>query len=544
MMNGRVTVVGLAMLCAMAGSASAASHREAPLISQDPTADNTDFYLFRSWNDPSKVVLILNVIPGQEPGSGPNYFNFSDEVLYAVHIDTDQDGAENVAFEVRFTTEFRGVVADLSLPLSYVALPPITALDGAGSEGLGMRQSYTVTEVRGALPRDRTELNTGSFFAVPSNAGPRTYPDYEALAAKGIYALSNGGKVFAGQRDETFSIDLGATFDTLNFRRQPPILSAAEDASNSTNPFGVDLFSGFNVNSIAIELPISALTSASNAVIGAYASTSRQRVTKRKGAPLNFQQNDDQDDVLRGSGRFVQVSRLANPLVNEVIIGTPVKDIWNGSDPRDEATFLGFYTTSRLAIAINTVFGTTFPTTDRNDIVKALLKYPSQGDSTTCSKDDPCAELLRLDLSVPPTQPAQQQRLGVLAGDMAGWPNGRRPNDDVTDIALRVVAGALLGPVPALGDGVNYNLGAPGAGTADGAGYGTTAGNALDVTANGIAVEFPYLPTPHDGRDRRHVDCGEPGGNPCDGVATGGSVAPTAPKPPSTPGNGVPVLTR
>ena len=537
-----LTLVGVTVLCAIAGLASAASHREAPLISQDPTADNTDFYLFRSWNDPDKVVFILNVIPGEEPGAGPNYFNFSDDVLYAVHVDTDQDGEENVAFEVRFQTEFRGVVADLSLPLSYVALPPVTALDGPGSEGLGMRQTYVVTEVRGGLPRDRTDLNTRTSYAVPSNAGPRTYPDYEALAAKGIFPLSNGGRVFAGQRDETFYIDLGATFDTLNFRRQPPILTAAEDASNATNPFGVDLFSGNNVNSIAIEVPIAALTGASGGVIGAYASTSRQRVTKRKGAPRTFQNGDDQDALLRGSGQFVQVSRLANPLVNELIIGTPVKDIWNGSDPADEATFLGFYTTSRLATAINIVFGTTFPTTDRNDIVKALLKYPAQGDSTTCSKDDPCAELLRLDLSVAPTPPAQQQRLGVLAGDMAGWPNGRRPNDDVTDIALRVVAGGLLGPVPALGDGVNFNIEAPGAGRADGPGYGVVDGNALDVTATGIAAEFPFLPTPHDGRNRRHVDCGEPGGNPCAAGGTGGVTVPPPPKAPTTPGTGLPVL--
>jgi len=533
------TLVGLAILFAMAGPASAASHREAPLISQDPTADNTDFYMFRSWNDPTKVVFILNVIPGQEPGSGPNYFNFSDDVLYAVHVDTDQDGEENVSFEVRFESEFRGVVADLGLPISYVALPPITALDGDGSEGLGLRQQYTVTEVRGRLPRDRTDLNTGTFYAVPSNAGPRTYPDYEALAATGIFALNNGGRVFAGQRDETFYIDLGATFDTLNFRRQPPILSAGEDAWDSTNPFGVDLFSGFNVNSIAIEIPISVITSASNAVIGAYASTSRQRITKRKGAPLQFQMDDDQGDVLRGTGQFVQVSRLGNPLVNELIIGTPVKDIWNGTDPTDEATFLDFYTTSRLAIAINTVFGTSFPTTDRTDIVKALLKYPSQGNSAACSSSDPCAELLRLDLSVPPTAPALQRRLGVLAGDMAGWPNGRRPNDDVTDIALRVVAGALLGPVPNLGDGVNFDIAAPGAGTADGPGYGTTAGNALDVTSNGIAIEFPFLPTPHDGRNRRHIDCGEPDGNPCNAPANGNRVTVPSPR-----GTGLPIRSR
>lgn len=513
-------VMALALLVT-AGIAAAASHREAPLIAQDPTADNTDFYFFRSWNDPSKVVFVLNVIPAEEPSAGPNYYNFSEEVLYAIHVDTDGDGdaeadgdRKDVVFEFRFQTEFRGVVDSLDLPLSYVALPPITALDGAGSEGLGLRQSYSATAVTGRLESDRASLGAGPFYAVPSNVGPRTMPDHESLAAQGIYDLDNGGRVFAGQRDETFYIDLGAAFDTLNFRRQPPILDDAEDMSDDRNPFGVDKFSGFNVNTIALEVPIAVLTDDPGVVLGAYASTSRQRIERRQGAPLQFMQNDDRGDLIQGTGRFVQVSRLANPLVNELIIGTPLKDLWNGMLPANEANFLGFYRDSRLATAINTVFGTTFPTSGRDDIVNALLRYPGQS-GPGCSTANPCSELLRLDLSVPPTQPEAQRRLGVLGGDPAGWPNGRRPNDDVTDIALRVVAGALLGPVPALADGVNFNVDAPGAGSSDGPGYGMVEGNRLDVTTNGIAAEFPFLPTPHDGRDSRHVDCGEPGANAC-----------------------------
>jgi hypothetical protein len=200
------------------------------------------------------------------------------------------------------------------------------------------------------------------------------------------------------------------------------------------------------------------------------------------------------------AGPWVQVSRMANPLVNELIIGTDTKDRWNATDPRDEAQFANFYLNSRLATAMNIRFGTGFPTTSRMDLVNALLKYPSQPQTGTCGRRD-CAELLRLNLAVAPTPPAQQHRLGVLAGDNAGWPNGRRPNDDVTDIALRVVAGFLLNPAgtPRLGDGVNFNIGAEG-------------GN---LTANGIYTVFPYLPTPHDGRNRRHIDCGEPLANPC-----------------------------
>jgi len=485
-------IIGAAAFCGAAlasAGAFAASHREAPLIANDPTADNTDFYMFRSWTNPANVVFIMNVIPAEEPSAGPNYFNFGDDVLYRINVDTNADGADDLTYEVRFKTELRGPLTGLRLPLSYVALPPITALDGTGSEGLILRQQYTVTQVRGNM---RIDLGTKPMFAVPSNVGPLTMPNYETLATQGIYTLANGGKVFAGQRDETFYIDLGATFDTLNLRRTPPVLTALEDADDNHNAFGTDMLSGFNVNTIAIEVPISSVTANPNGFIGAYASTSRHKVRVLRDA----QSNDPVE-----SGPQVQMSRMANPLVNEVIIGTGSKDRWNTTDPDAETQFVDFYLNSRLATAINLRFGTAIPTTNRTDLVNVLLKYPTQPQSGTCGGND-CAELLRLNLSVPPTPPASQRRLSVLAGDPAGWPNGRRPNDDVTDIALRVVAGKLIGTPEgnlALGDGVNFNIGAEGS----------------NVTANGIYTVFPYLPTPHDGRNRRHIDCGEPLANPC-----------------------------
>ncbi len=441
--------------------------------------------MFRSWTNPNNLVMIMNVIPGQEPSSAPNYFNFCDDVKYAFNIDTNGDGsAEDIVYELRFKTEIRGVVKDLKLALSSVALPPVTKLDGPESNGLGIRQSYTVTQVKGNV---RTNLGTGTMFAVPSNVGPRTMPNYEALATQGIYNLNNGGKVSAGQRDESFYIDLGAVFDTVNLRGSP-ILTPGQDATDSSNPFGNDAFSGFNVNSIAIEVPISAITSNPNAVIGLYASTSRQKfkVLSSVGVPV-------------AAGPFQQVSRMANPLVNELVIATTRKDFWNATEPETEAQFVNAYLNPSLAVALNAVFGTTFPTTNRKDLVNALLKYPSQTQTGACSSASGCSELLRLNLSVAPAQPENQKRLGVLAGDNAGWPNGRRPNDDVTDIALRVVAGALLGPVPPLGDGANFNIGAQGS----------------NLTANGIYKVFPYLPTPFDGRNRRHIDCGETGANAC-----------------------------
>ncbi|TCG05329.1 hypothetical protein BZM27_34620 [Paraburkholderia steynii] len=484
-----VRIMAAVALCAAAlwGSGThPASHREAPLIANDPTADNTDFYMFRSWTNPNNVVFILNVIPMQDPGAGPNYFNFGDDVVYRINIDTNGNGkANDLVYEIRFKTELRGALASQQLPLSYAALPPITALDGAGSDGLILRQSYTVTQVRHG---QRTDLGTQRMFAVPSNVGPLTMPNYEALAAQGTYLLANGGKVFAGQRGETFYIDLGAVFDTVNLRRTPPVLTPAEDANDHVNPFGNDTFSGFNISTIAIEVPITTVTSKPNGVIGAYVSTLRH-----EGRGMG-------DDEGNG-GRWVQVSRMGNPLVNELIIGTDTKDKWNTTDPADEAQFLGFYLNSRLATALNLRVGLTIPTTNRTDLVNVLLKYPSQPQTGTCGAHD-CSELLRLNLGVSPTPPAQQRRLSVLAGDSAGWPNGRRPNDDVTDIALRVIAGRLTG-VPTgnllLGDGVNFNVGAEGS----------------NLTVNGIYTVFPYLPTPHDGRNRRHIDCGEAGANPC-----------------------------
>ena len=482
--------LGVASLL-MASSVFAASHREAPLIAMDPQADITDFYAFRSWVDPNKVVFVLNVIPLQEPSGGPNYFNFADDVSYEIHIDNNKNNiAQNIVYQVQFKTEIRPP-ADV-FPLAYAALPPITALDGAGSEGILVRQTYQVTR-KGFGQRDK-DLGMGKMVAVPSNVGPRTMPDYEGLAAKGIYPLNNGGRVFAGQRDESFYIDLGGTFDTLNLHVSP-ILSMADDANDGKNT-GPDALSGFNVNTIAIEVPISEVMGQDgNKVIGAYASTSRPRITV-------IRNNNKRDN----SKLMAQVGRMGNPLVNEVIIATQDKDRWNATFAEEEAKFLEYYCSSSLATALNLVFSTHFPTENRDDLANLLLRYSDSPVTNICS--DPkaskaqLADLLRLDLNVPPTAPANQKRLTILAHDAggtstpdpAGWPNGRRPNDDVTDIALRAVAGALIDPAtPMLGDGVNFNIGAVG----------------TNLTSNGISTVFPFLPTPHDGRDRRHIDPAE-----------------------------------
>ncbi len=543
----RVAAVFVAALMTLATTRPigwAASHREAPLIALDPAADNTDTYAFRSWVDQDKVVFIMNVIPGQEPGDGPNYFNFDDNVLYRIHIDNNQDGiAEDIVYEFRVETEIRSVLPGLNFPLSYVGNPAlagaglggITALDGPGSEGLALRQTYTVTEVRSKKGKKgdddddddddrkgkkRRLFKGQTLVAVPSNVGPATMPDYEALAAQGIYTDPYTGiRVFAGQRAETFYIDLGAVFDTVNLRRPVPALTVAEDTNDAANPFGVNRFSGFNVNSIVIEVPIDRITydyksaeTTDTPVIGMYASTSRQEKTIRT-RPDGDDNDDDDNELIRGKGKFVQISRLANPLVNELIIDTPTKDRWNASEPEDEAQFQKFFKNPSLALALNLIFGLPVPATPRFDLLSLFLKYPGQAlDGENCGS--PCSELLRLDLSVSPTPPEDQKRLGAaLSADPAGFPNGRRPNDDVTDIAIRVVGGQAFID-NRVGDGVNLLEDAPGAGTGDGLGnYGN--GGILDVTANGIAGEFPFLPTPHDGRNRQHIDCGETGANPC-----------------------------
>ena len=499
--------------CLAAMPSLAASHREAPLISKDSTADNTDTYAFVSYDRQNlsrdhsqrRVTFIANVIPGEDPSDGPNYFEFDPRVVYRINIDNNQDGvAEDVVYEFQFQTETRSVSAQFPLPylgnpkIAAPTLQGITALDGSGSEGLTRRQLFTVTEVRGG---HRTPLFQGQkLFAVPSNVGPATMPDYEDLASQGVYSdHGTGARVFAGQRAETFAIDLGAVFDTVNLRRFPPLLSKKEDADDESNPFGVNRFSGTNVHTIAIEVPIARITSdgkpapsTAYPVVGTYASTSR---------PAG------------NGGNPVQVSRLANPLVNELIINTPAKDRWNATAPENEAQFQDFYKNPSIATALTLIFGLPVPQTPRQDLIQLLLKYPGQAvDGGNCGT--PCAELLRLDLRAKPTAAENQKRLGGLAGDLAGFPNGRRPNDDVTDIAIRVVGGAAY-INNRVGDGVNFANGVPGAGMSDGPGYGDNTGNGLDVTRNGIAKEFPFLPTPHDGRNVRHINCDEKGGNPC-----------------------------
>ena len=456
------------------GAALAASHREAPLISLDAPADVSDFFMFRSYEPghEGNVVLIMDTNPGEEPSSGPNYYNFDPNVTYRFRIDNDQDGRPNdVVFEFKFRNEIRGDTAALGLPLNLVAIPPITELDGPGSEGLGFRQRYSVAMIKGF---NRVDLGR-DFIAVPSNVGPRTMPNYDVLAQKGIYTLPNGIRIFAGQRDDPFYIDLGGLFDTLNLGLSPlPIEDNAQDANDGANAFGVDMLSGFNVQEIAIEVPASMLTldgqdadATATPKLGGVASTYRPMFTSRGRSE---------------GGQIQHVQRLANPLVNEAIIGTPSKDDWNAVEqtrPDSESGFLDYYLNPRLALALQLVYGVPAATTNRTDLRDLLLTYGGHGGYS---------DLLRLDVHTPPTPLASQKRLGPLAHDANGnatpdaaaWPNGRRPIDDVTDIATRVVGGS------------NY--------------INAHAADGINVNDKPLPNGFPFEASPWDGRNRIHLN--------------------------------------
>jgi hypothetical protein len=480
----------------------ASSHREAPITALDQKADITDLYAFVSYDDASKVTLILNVDPLLEPGNGPNYFPFDPGILYTINIDNNNTALPAVQFQVEFQTKikapgvftgFVGAGAGINAPANSPApvapgtpiVPPaITALSGAGAAGLSLSQTYTVTMVKNGVSTPLTNVNGSPLFAVPSNVGPRTMPNYPALAAEGIYTLNNGVKIFAGTVDDPFYIDLGANFDSLNYRTAAGggVLSAAADANDHVNT-APDTVSGYNVNTIAIEVPIAMLlktgvqepATSTAATIGVWGTTSRPRINVLR-APLPAET----------SGSFSQVQRFGNPLINELIIGTGTKDFWSMSQPVNDSQFASFDLDPLLARVLNAVYGIAIPTPPRTDLLPLVTYAPPIAAPGTPA--GPIADMMRLNTGVPPTPMPSRRRLGLLAGDAAGYPNGRRVSDDVVDISLRAVAGILAGPqfnYP-LGDGVNTN----------------------DVP---YQETFPYVAWAQSGRQRRHIDPGEAG---------------------------------
>jgi hypothetical protein len=425
-------VVAIAAAIAWIGPLRASSHREAPLVSQDPLADNTDVYAFVSPRNPDRVTLIANFIPFEAPYGGPNFFKFDDNVLYEIMIDNDGDAVEDVTYQFRFKTDVRN-------PNTFLYnTGPITSLDSAN---WSVRQSYSVTRIDGPRRTGRATSIATNLPTPPVNVGSRSTPNYDGLAAAAVQQLPNNSQVFAGQRDDPFFVELNV-FDLLAV---PPV-----------NPTPRDSLAGFNVHTIAIEVPITSVThngtrpggtADPNAVIGVWSTASRPSVTSRGGGQE------------RQSDRWVQVSRLGQPLVNEVVIPRGTKDVFNSLEPTADAAALSFVTDPEVPKLLGALFGVQSPPAPRNDLVTIFLKgIPgvNQPPGVTPS------EMLRLNVAIPPT--ANPNPLGVIGGDAQGFPNGRRLADDVVDIALRVMAGATpltpsfnAGINAQLGDGVNQN---------------------------------------------------------------------------------------
>jgi hypothetical protein len=461
--------VTLLPLCALASS-----HREAPAIAGLPRVDGTDFYMFRSY-EPGRsgyVTLIANYIPLQDPFGGPNYFNLDPDAVYKIHVDNKGDAESELTFEFNFKTIDKNLTVNANGVKTAIPLIQTGQIDAAGAN-LGVQQSYTLTLVRhGTREAVHNATLGGDVFLKPAdNIGNKTIPDYAAYAGNFMYDVSipgcnAPGRVFVGQRKDGFVVNLGEVFDLVNLNPIGPRDGEPNSISNK------------NVTSLVLEVPIGCLTNGKDPVIGGWTTAS-----------------------LPEGDRWKQVSRLGMPLVNELVIGLPDKDKFNASRPVDDGQFLHYVTNPYLPVLLNTEFGNAavIPASPRNDLVAVFLtgvKGLNQPLNVTPG------EMLRLNTSIPATPPAKQNDLGVLGGDLAGFPNGRRPYDDVVDITLRVAEGALCGAIGNCGaqtsdpnNGLPYTDGARAAGP--------------DVADEHVSGEikagdtylaaFPYLNTPLPG---------------------------------------------
>ena len=477
-LSGSAALLGAALLPLYA---SASSHREAPQIAGMPRVDGTDFYMFRSYERGRSgyITFIANYIPLEDPAGGPNFFNLETNAVYNIHIDNTGTTADSLNLAFRFTNTVKDLAVTSGgkrIPVPLINIGPVTV---AGNN-VNLTQSYTLeVNQNGQAPvlAQNTTYGGTTFFKPVDNIGNKSIPDYPSYAAHFIQEFSYPGctvpgRVFVGQRKEGFVVNLGEVFDLVNLNPAGP-----RDAEPNT------LFDK-NVTSIAVELPISCVAGASGPVIGGY--TTASIIT---GPNWN------------SPGEIVQVSRLGMPLVNELVIGLPDKDKFNRSSPANDAQFLNYVTNPSLPVLLNALFGNAavVPGTPRNDLVAAFLtgvKGLNQPANVTPS------EMLRLNTSTPPTPPAKQNDLGVLGGDLAGFPNGRRPYDDVVDITLRVAEGALCGVIGNCGSETSDpNHGTPYTDEARSAGPDAqhlTVSGAIKATDTYLAV-FPYLNEPIPG---------------------------------------------
>jgi Domain of unknown function (DUF4331) len=440
--------------------AAASSHAEAPLIGQDPRADNTDLYAFVSPDKPDTVTIVANYIPLEAPASGPNFYSFDDSVRYEIHVvsgDTSSDDTSTeTTYRFRFTTATRN---------------PNTFLYNTGPIGSNddpdwnRPQTYSVSRVVGS----REQLLGQNIPTPPANVGPRSTPDYGTLADAAVTQLPGGIQVFAGQREDPFFVDLGSIFDLAGLRPFNNLHVIPLPVEQ-----GRDAVANYNVHTIAIQVPISQLTQPGHPSIGVYASASRQRVRVLRS-----------NGTSSSAGDWVQVSRLGEPLINEAVIPLGQKDFWNRTEPEDDQQFLSFYRNPEVTRLENTLYPALddAATTGRDDLV-AILLTGVQGLNFTGSQP---RDLLRLNTGIAPTAAAGEgDRLGVLDGDLAGFPNGRRLEDDIVDIDLRAFAegyGSFLHGLLGLPDRTPNDL----------------LGDGVDANDKPFSKTFPYVAAPNQG---------------------------------------------
>lgn len=505
--------LGMAVICS---ASMASSHREAPLITEMPKVDATDFYMFNSY-EPGReeyVTLIANYLPLQDAFGGPNYFTMDPDALYEIHISNDDDPREEITFQFKFKNKRQDIALnvggkDVAIPLRQAGQIGPMAND---TSALNEKEMYQVNVIYGDRRKGKKHsvkdmvTNEKWFMKPVDNIGNKTLPDYSTYADSHIYDVSiphcGPGKVFVGQRREGFAVNLGEIFDLVNF---VPIEADAFPGGITQSNLNNDVRDK-NVTSIALEVPASCLSGEDNTVIGGWTSASlrKARVLNSSGKLTGRWRQDSE----RYTGGWVQVSRLGMPLVNEVVIGLKDKDLFNRSEPKNDGQFADYVTNPTLPAlldilfrdAVNATLGTTIPNLaptifPRQDLVTAFLTG-FEG----VNKTSGVGEMQRLNTGIPATPMGEQHNFGVAGGDLAGFPNGRRPGDDVVDVALRVVMGALCHDLPlgTGGAGVNLLLCAD---NADDAKAKAVVGNVpftdgAPVSDSDFLNRFPYLTTP------------------------------------------------
>ncbi|TFV86893.1 DUF4331 domain-containing protein [Oxalobacteraceae bacterium OM1] len=487
-----IALAAAALTVSFGTPALASSHREAPLLTGMPKVDATDLYLFRSY-EPGRegyVTVIANYIPFQDPFGGPNFYQFDPNALYEIHFDTNGDAKEDLTFQFRFTNTSKGTALQVGDKQVKIPLINAGAINGVNPGTLNVREIYAITAVRGDR-RTGTRANVtnasggGTDFDKPvDNIGDKSFggtDGYENYADQHIYNVSipgcNGsGRVFVGQRKESFYIAVGKIFDLFNLNPLGPEVNG--------NPNNLE---GKNVSTIAMEIPIACLANQSDPVIGAWTTASVRQarlVNPAPGAGIN--------NATKDGGAWTQVSRLAMPLVNEVVIGLDDKDRFNASKPADDAQFANYVTNPTLPALVETLLPsakapTNFPRTDLVTVFLKGLPGVNQPQNVVAS------EMMRLNTSIAPTSQASQNPLGLAAGDKAGFPNGRRPADDVTDLSLRVAMGALC---VLTGDNDALKVGCK---PSDAPAGGLALTDGVRKTAQDYWNRFPYLTTPIPG---------------------------------------------